>query len=311
MVDINAKTASSSIVPLTPIVATRLAHAFVSRLAASADLRVLSIKGPVAEHYDLRAARVSADADVWVEPGGFDQLCLALESRGWHKRVGRTMPSLLPPHASTYIHDDWPCDLDVHRTFSGFFADAQTSFEAIWATRSTMAIAGCAVAVPSRAASAVIGLLHAERNPGARRSEEEGQRVRDVVVDDFSNAERAEFYQVAREAGAVWVLREFISRAGLGEVIKDLSPEEERAWALHVTFAADGSSVGWWEQLRHARWSAKPGLLARALWVRRADIPRNNYEEIPSRRDARRYQVQRWRKGLSAMKRFASRRTPS
>ncbi len=308
--ELNAEAASST-VPLSQIVATDLAHAFISQLATSINLRVLSIKGPVADRYLLRDARVSADADVWVEPAGFDRLCVALESRGWHKRVGRAMPSLLPPHASTYIHDDWPCDLDVHRTFSGFFADPDEAFEAVWTTRATMIIAGHPVVVPSRAAAALIGALHSLRNSGTRRAEEEGRRVREVIADEFSNAQRDEFYRVAREGGAVWVLRELISDTGLGEVFLDLSPEQERAWMLHVAYAADGSSVGWWEQLRGARWLSKPGLLVRALWVPRAEIPRNSYSAMPSRRDARRYQVRRWRRGLIAMWRFAAKRTPS
>lgn len=288
--------------------ATIAAHAFAAQLASSHGIRAISIKGPVAEHYHLRRPRASADADIWIEPKRFEEFCRLLEERGWHRRVGRKMPSLLPPHASTYIKAGWPCDLDVHRTFSGFFADPADAFEGLWKRRAVLVLAHHKVTIPSLAGAAVVGMLHAIRNPWSVRSAEEYERISSSVVEEFSMRDRDEFYAVAKEGGSVWVLREFITQVGLGPLVTDADESQRRVWSLYRRYAGDGSTIGWWEHLRRAKVRDRPGVLLRALWVSRADVPRNDPANVPGKREAWFYQVKRWQRGLAAMAHYVRRR---
>jgi hypothetical protein len=284
--------------------ATALAHAMTAYIARDAGIRLLSIKGPVADHYRLRAPRVPADSDVWVEPGRFAEMCERLEARGWHLRVGRETPALLPQHSRTFIHGSWPCDIDLHWMFPGFFADPEAAFDAVWETRSAIRVAHTEVAVPSLAGSAVIGMLHALRNTQDPRHREERDLLATMLVERFSDDDRAEFYRIARGGGAVWVLRDVIAEARLGDVVSDASEDEKHRWTLFQAYVEDGSAVSWWVQLRSAPLSQKGRLLARALWVPRVDVPRNDPSVLPTRTEAWRYQRLRWGRGGRALVRY-------
>ncbi|WP_181158129.1 nucleotidyltransferase family protein [Microbacterium sp. MYb64] len=286
--------------------ATTLAHSLVEWVATEREIRVLAIKGPVASHYGLRAPRVSADADVLVEPSRFDDLCVLLEGRGWHERVGRETPSLLTRHSRTFIHDAWPCDIDVHRLFPGFFADPGQAFEALWKGRSSLTVAHVAVSIPSRAGAAVISALHAQRNARSTRNVDELSSLRTVIVQEFDKAERDEFYGIATSGKAVWVLRDIIGELGLGAVFEDVPAEDQRRWDINRTHIEDGSTVGWWIQVHGAPWYRKPAIIFRAAWVPRRDIPRNSLSAIPSRAEAWSYQRARWRRGIRAMLSYRS-----
>lgn len=163
-----------------------------------------------------------------------------------------------------------------------------------------MVIAQQAVVVPSVAAAAAIGLVHAQRNPWSTRAREETATIEDVVSDEFSTIERDSLYAVASGGGAVWVLRDFIARMCLGDVVVDADESQRRAWNLHLQYAGDGSTVGWWEHLRGVAPSEIIRVLVRAIWVKRSDVPRNDVDCLPSRSEAWRYQVRRWRRGLRA-----------
>jgi hypothetical protein len=284
--------------------ATALAHALMAQIARDAGIRLLAIKGPVANHYGLRRPRVSSDADVLVEPERHEDLCRLLEARGWHLRVGRDTPALLPQHSLTFIHGSWPCDVDVHRMFPGFFAEPDVVFDALWNSRATMPVAHIEMYAPSRAGAAVIGMLHAVRNPQLVRHREEAGHIQGVLRNEFTAAERSEFYRVAREGGAVWVLRDVISEERLGDVVADLTDDEKRRWSLFQAYVEDGSAVSWWIHLKESPWQDRIMQLGRALWVPRADVPRNDPAVLPTRAEAWRYQHLRWGRGMRALVRY-------
>lgn len=289
--------------------ATQLAHALAGMLARESRTRVLSIKGPASDQHRLRSPRTAADADVLVDPAGFERFCSELEMRGWRTRYGRETPSLLPPHSRTYIHESWPCDIDVHSAFPGFFAGADAAFEALWRTRVMLSVAHTVSFAPSRAGSAVIAALHAQRSSQSARHRAEGDQVRSVVGTEFRDDEREEFYRIAREGGAVWVLRDLIESLDIGPLISDASPDDQRLWNLNRTYNEDGSAVGWLLHWKAATWSRRPMILIRAIWVSRADIPRNDERAMPTRSEAWRYRRARWRRGAAALGRFISRST--
>ncbi|MFE6735641.1 nucleotidyltransferase family protein [Microbacterium sp. NPDC057741] len=280
----------------------------VATLASASGIRTLSIKGPVADHYRFRAPRIAADADILVEPRGFGLLCSLLEARGWHQRVGRATPSLLPQHSLTYVHAEWPCDLDLHCAFPGFFGRPDATFEALWSGRSTLSIGNRDVSVPSRTSAALIGVLHALRTAGSRRHETEMAAIAQIALTQFSDAERGELWRLAKAGGATWTAEDLLLQLGFSASASDATEHDKRMWTLHRTYIGDGSTVSWWEELRSAPWNVKPALLVRALWVPRADIPRNDPKRIPSRAEARSYRIRRWIRGGRAMMVYASRR---
>lgn len=286
--------------------ATQLAHALAAMLAAESGARVLTIKGPASDLHRLREPRVAADADVLVDPVAFISFCTQLEARGWRTRYGRETPSVLPPHSQTYIHPHWPCDIDVHSSFPGFFGEPAAAFEALWATRVQIMIAHTPIFAPSRAGSAVIAALHAQRSSQSARHRAEGSQILSVVGTEFREDEKSEFYRIARAGGAVWVLRDLIGSLRLGAVVADARPAEQRLWELNRSYNEDGSAVGWLLHWKAAKWSQRFSILARAVWVPRADIPRNDASVLPTRAEARHYRRARWRRGVAALRRYLS-----
>ncbi|MGO4680959.1 nucleotidyltransferase family protein [Microbacterium sp. 2MCAF23] len=286
--------------------ATQLAHALAATIARGLGVRALSLKGPIAAHYALRPPRASADADVLIEPQRFAEFCAALESRGWHTRVGRATPALLPQHSMTYIHSDWPCDIDVHWMFPGFFADAEDVFDVLWSSRLEVSLAHSPVQAPSKAGATVIMALHAERDRRSPKHAEEHELVLTALNETFTGTERDEFVEIARAGRAVWTLRDYFDTADLSPVVVDADVEQQRQWELFSSCVDDASSVAWWRHVRAASWAQKPGWILRAIWVSRKDMPRNDPEEVPSRRDMWKYQAHRWRRGAGATLRYFS-----
>lgn len=284
--------------------ANQLAHALLARIGRDTGIRALSIKGLVADRYRLRTPRVAADADVMVDPARFDEFCAALREHGWHLRVEREVPSLLGPHSVTYIRDDWPNDIDAHVRFPGFFADDQVVFDRLWSTRSEMQSAHTTVAVPSRGASAVIAALHAVRYSKSVRHAGELEQVARLLRDDFTPAERAEFIDCARVGRAQWVLRELFELIGEPYEI-DADPQQQQLWNTNRATIEDGAAVSWLTQLRNAPWSRKLAVLGRALWISRADIPRNDPSRLPTVREAWAHRMLRWKRGAIALGRYA------
>ncbi|GAA4485893.1 hypothetical protein GCM10023171_20930 [Microbacterium panaciterrae] len=287
--------------------ATVLAHAQMSRIARDRGIRALSVKGPIAEVYALRPPRTSADADVLIDPARHVEFCAVLEGLGWHTRIGRETPSLIPQHSTTYIHPAWPCDIDVHWMFPGFFADAAVAFEALWASRRVVTIAHAPVDAPSKAGTAVVMALHAARDLRSPRHKEEKELVSAALAGSFTADERQEFADIARVGGGTWVLRDLLVEAGLGPVDVDIDDESRRLWELFSNRVEDASSVAWWRQIRAARWWQKPRWLLRAVWVVRQDVPRNDPAVLPSWGETTAYQWQRWVRGMGATLRYVRR----
>lgn len=281
--------------------AVLLSHALAGHIGRSHSVRVLSIKGPVADFYGLRDGHLAADADVLVEPSGFEHFCQALEARGWHRRVGRETPSLIAPHARTYIHDDWPCDFDVHRWYSGFFAEPDLVFNLLWRHKCTMQIANRDIEVPSRAGSAVIAALHSARHTRSPRHEREGVRIERLLAAGFGECERKEFIDLVVQGEAAAALGDLLERSHVEVIGADIDPDRARSWELNRRFAEDSSALGWLHAVRAAPVHRKPAVLLRAVWVPRVDIPRNSQLATPTHGEAWRYRAARFRRGLRSL----------
>lgn len=277
-----------------------LAHALIAHLARESGIRVLSIKGFVSDRYGLREPRVAADADVIVDPDRFDEFCALLGEHGWRVRYERLVPSLMAPHSITYIHDDWPNDIDAHVYFPGFFGQRADAFEGLWSSRSTMTIAQTDVTVPSRSGAAVIVALHALRYTHSDRHVGELDRVKNLLVNDFSDDERAQFIEIARAGGALWVLQEVLSEIGVSAGA-DATPAQQLLWRKNRATIEDGAAVSWLAAVGAEPWHRKPITLFHALWISREDIPRNDPDRQPTRGEAWRHRATRWRRGAAAL----------
>ena len=152
--------------------AVPLAHALVARLAELEGVRILFIKGPTAVALGARPPRPSTDVDVLCEPGGLEKLGPALERCGWRRRVPKSSvhelehaSKYLFEHSVHYIHDEWPCDLDIHFNFPGFLAPDDVVFEELWRRHTTVEVANWPVPCADLLGQAAIVALHALRDP--------------------------------------------------------------------------------------------------------------------------------------------------
>ncbi|MDQ0613785.1 hypothetical protein QF046_001426 [Microbacterium sp. W4I4] len=275
-----------------------LAHALVARMALGIGARALLIKGPIAAIQELRPARVSADVDVLVEPSSVDGLCAALTSRGWHPPITREVPRILDPHSTTLVHDEWPCAIDVHRSFPGLLAPPDICFDALWAVREQYEIARQPVFAPSRSGMMLIVALHALRSPAEPRNRRELPGIRDALTNTFSEPELAQVLDVASACRSRWILNDLLRGIPGVEMIDDASPEEKRLWRLTQLDTADKSAFLWRSETVRALRTGQLSRLWRALWVRRADVPRSLVSRLPSRREHWDYQLERWKRGM-------------
>lgn len=291
--------------PLVPnfslAAANELAHAHIAHIARRNGIRVLSIKGPVADHYGLREPRVAADADVLVEPGRVDELCELLMGHGWHRRMERDVPTLLGHHSITLIRSNWPNDIDVHRFFPGFFGDRAEVFDALWNSHSVVRLAHTEVYIPSRAGAAVIAALHCVRYTRSERHAIELRLVIDAVNATFTEQDKAEFAEIAAVGHAQWVLAETLYEIGLPHT-DDATAEEQRLWTRNRRTVEDGSAVSWLAAVRSAPLHRRPGVIFRAWWISRDDIPRNDPDVRPTLSEAWSHRVLRWRRGARAIR---------
>lgn len=149
--------------------ATRLAHALVHHISRENNIRAISIKGPSAEHHKLRPPRTHADADILVEPSGFDAMRAVLENHGWHARLEPLEEGVISPHSVALVNQTWPCDIDLHRHYPGFIADDALVFDVLWGRREQIILANASVVIPDRGSSALILALHDLRTPFEER----------------------------------------------------------------------------------------------------------------------------------------------
>ena len=152
--------------------AVPLAHALVARLAELEGVRILFIKGPTAVALGARPPRPSTDVDVLCEAGGLERLGPALERCRWRRRVpegaGQELKyaaRYLFEHSVHFIHDEWPCDLDIHYNFPGFLAPDEVVFEELWRRRTSVEVAHWPVPCADLLGQSAIVALHGLRDP--------------------------------------------------------------------------------------------------------------------------------------------------
>ncbi len=253
--------------------AVDLGHAWVQALAADRGIRVLFLKGPSLSHHGLRAERVSSDVDILVEPDGFEELCGAIRASGWTARPGDATTRRTTLHSATFLHDRWPCDLDVHRYFPGFLADPAVVFDALWDRHVHLAFAHRTCDVPDRLGALLILGLHSLRGTSAQARH--GEELAGVTKTLLSPSEREELASLAVATGCAATLHDVLTSLGVdvSPSIEELTAPGLLEWHDRVTSGSNGTFF-WLNVLQTAPWPERPAVLWRAFWPRRDHLRR-------------------------------------
>lgn len=284
--------------------AVELAHALLARLAELEGVRILFIKGPTAVVMGARPPRPSSDVDVLCEPGGMEKLGAALEACGWRRRVPEGANThfvyaakYLFEHSVHYIHDEWPCDLDIHFNFPGFFAPDDVVFEALWERRSTVRIAHWPVPCADFLGQATIVGLHSLRDSGAAPTSPDLEFLSNALS-RLEQVERAELAALAADTGSSETLRPLLERVGVSAQTGPWSDRESlRHWRAR-TQNAGIYTTSWLIELGKTPWHRKPGLIWRALFLPSDELLSSHVGLDPTRSNIVRLQAKRWGRAL-------------
>lgn len=281
--------------------AVPLAHALVDRVARDADVRVLFIKGPTAVEQGLREPRTSLDVDALVDPARRHLLAERLTELGWVDEHPYTSPTVLPMHSLTHRHRAWPCELDLHDRFPGFFADPQQVFERLWEDRANVTVAARDIPCPEPAGQALVLALHALRDPhGAAKAHELSdlaERVSTYATDDSLR----HLAELARDLGAADTAAPFLDLVGAPAVGRGTTkPADLHDWRLR-TQPANTTAVSWVHELRRLPWYRWPGYLWYAATLSDVELRLAEPNLPPGRLPLLRARVRRLRRGLAAL----------
>jgi hypothetical protein len=280
--------------------AVHLAHALVTRLAEECGIRILFVKGPTAVRLGARPPRPSSDVDVLCEPDGIERLGAALERCGWRRRVPETAnrqlvhaAKYLFEHSVHYIHDEWPCDLDIHYNFPGFLAPDDVVFEQLWERRASAEVAHWQVPCADFLGQAAIVGLHALRDPGVARNRADLEHL-SAAVGRLDPADKSTLSTLAAGTGCSETLRPLLQSAQIPVPASPWSdPEALRRWTVR-THNAGVPTTSWLIELRHSPWRHRPALLWRALFLPGDQLLSGHIGLEPNRRNILRLQMRRW-----------------
>lgn len=289
--------------------AVQLAHALLTRLAEIEGVRILFIKGPSAVLMGARPPRPSSDVDVLCEPGGMEKLGAALERCGWRRRVPESANShfvhaakYLFEHSVHYIHDEWPCDLDIHFNFPGFFAPDDVVFEALWERRATAEVAHWPVPCADFPGQAMIVALHALRDPENSHSRDDLARVAEVMQ-SATREDRATLSALAARTGCSDLLRPLLDDVAAPFTESNWrDPEMHRRWLVR-TEDPRLPTASWLIALSHTPWRSRPAAIREALFPRRSLLLGQHIGADPGSLEMARIRMNRWIRGLRHLRR--------
>ena len=249
--------------------AVELLAAVLDRVGRSTGRRVLLIKGAATEAHGLRSPRTSADLDVLVARAEWEDVVAALLAVGWRRELDPARPAAFEQHSATLIHEFWSCELDVHRYYPGFLADADAVFDRLWEERTTLVRAGRPVAATGPLGSTLVAALHALRELDVQRNRTELAEL--VAAVDARGIHVAGLQQLAVETGCAGALAHLWQALGVATPSAAEDPDALREWRFR-TEAGRQKSLDWVAALDAAPLRRWPALLLRALWPTDADI---------------------------------------
>ena len=249
--------------------AVSLGHALVADVAEELQLPVLFIKGVVAVSQGLRAEDyVPGDVDVLCTADRAPELIAGLAARGWQPRPESAAHARFVTHSTTLLHPEWPCDIDIHTSFPGFFADPDTVFEALWQHRERHHVAGVGLWAPDYPAHALIVLLHGLRSPDLSKNAEEVARSTDRFA-AMSEADRASTRELIRRTGASEVVAEVLNPLGWQIEVPAQPSAQFVLWKIN---SGPTNAEGWLVAIAEARGLDRLRLIYRAALPSREDL---------------------------------------
>ncbi|NQX14718.1 nucleotidyltransferase family protein [Rathayibacter sp. VKM Ac-2857] len=243
--------------------AVGLVHALVDDLARGAGIRALFIKGPIADAHRIRRPHPSSDADVLVDPSDADRLLALLAERGWSVRPGSAAHRALVTHSVTLLHPSWPCDIDVHTSWPGFFVGPQRAFEVLWRTRCEIEVAGVPVRASGVDAAVLVSALHSLRALYQQRSAEE---LDELVAAVAARGREEAVAALAAELCCLEPIAPFLARIGVDAALPARPSREYALWRLRTRRLS--RTGDWLLALAEA-----PTLASRLGLLRRAMLP--------------------------------------
>jgi hypothetical protein len=199
-------------------------------------------------------------------------------------------------HSVHYIHDEWPCDLDIHFNFPGFFAPDDVVFDALWERRATVEVAHWPVPCADFLGQACIVGLHALRDPGLAKSETDLDHLT-ATLSALAAAQLESMAALAAETGCAATLAPLLSRIGVSIVdATRTNPESLRSWSVRTSTGQ--SAVPWVTELRESPWGTKPLVVWRAVFLPSDALLSRHVGLPPTRRNIARLHTARWLRAL-------------
>lgn len=270
-----------------------LAHALIFDVATRCQARMLLLKGRAARLHGFRdRSSISADVDVFVEPERVRSVMRELERRGWRSRAADADVAAFPVHSTSYFHDAWSCDIDVHFRFPGLGVASSTAFELMWERRAPLRVGDAVGWAPDELDTFILLTLHALRGPATGHRDEERARLSAYLP----RVGVTRVISRARQLDALRYLRPWLSRSAV--VPRRVSANwgvPDREWQLRavadpmVRRVVNFLDAGWPERARALRIALVP---PRSTLVK--DQPVSDAHHVPWRALAA-----RWLRGLN------------
>lgn len=268
---------------------------------AEAGVRTLVIKGQSLEAQGLREPRGSNDVDLWIGPDDVETATRVLARHGWRPDGEHEAAFIYPLHSTTFTHQFWRIEIDVHHEFPGFLADPRAVFDTVWADRVAVAIGGRDVLAPEIAAHAAVMALHLLRHPGPATQPEAIQSLAEGLagVAGFDGRRLAE---VSAATGSATSLRPLLTALGQTGVVDAVPVDPRRADGWRVqTQVAEQQTTRWLYELRRTSWRRWPGVLRRAVLLSEDEIRLKQPDTPPGWWGLQRARLRRLRWGLRAL----------
>lgn len=287
---------------LPPRVAVQLLTALVQAVADELETEVLFIKGVIAHAQELRDREYGSDVDVIVDPEKLGQFVDAFQARGWRARfTPEDRIRVVPSHAVSLVHSDWPCDLDLHYFFVGTFANPDESFRVLSAEAGSCVVAGQSVSVPSRDAHRLLLALNTVRDTGSHSAEQDAARLGRYFIEHPESWEDVQL--LAARTRSLSVLRVFASRAGLTLPPHDLTETEIRQLEYIINFQSGGFGVFRYRMMdSNTTIREKARVLGYSLFKPSSVLALENPGFEGGMRATLMFNLNRWRKGLDQLK---------
>lgn len=279
--------------------AVPLAHALVSRVAEDLGVRCLFIKGPAAVVQGLRTPRTSVDVDALIDPSGLEKLRARLTELGWVDEHPYSTPTA-GTYSRTHRHRSWPCELDLHVTFPGLYADPQTVFDLLWKRRAAVSLAGQQVNCPDQRAHALVLALNLLRDPYETSNTAALGTLVEFASGIFDADDLADLGRLAGAIGAPDTAAPFLEALGApNEGLGQTAPEDLRAWRMRTQ--RSWRVATWIDDARHQRLRSLPVYLWRAVVLSESEVRMADPTLSPGRAALARARVRRLRRGVAAL----------